>query len=475
MKEFRELTVKEKALKINLDHSIYGSFAEIGAGQEVAANFFKAGGASGTIAQTRSAYDMKISDTVYGTCERYVCEPRLITMLQKEFELLNQNLSEKAAGTKFFAFANTVQTINFNRTKPGHGWLGIKFQIKPLSTPNECIIHVNLNDNTPLLQQEALGILGVNLIYACTHLYNQPENLLNSLIAELGRERIEIDMFRLSGPDFQYIDNRLLSLKLVKNGLADASMFGPDGTVLLPQDALYKKNVMILGGRFRPVTKVNINMFECGKEAFLKDVGYEDPKLIELSALTLQNLSSHGEIDDQDFLDRVDILCSLGKHVLITKYHEHYQLIRYVSPLIRDKKLALILGVYNLLDVFNSNYYKKLKGGMLEAFGNLFRENVKLYIYPSFRPGTKEIVNIHQLEIEQLYKGLLQYIIDNKFAIPLENADTQYLHILSDQVIAMIKKGELGWEELVPDEVAKQIIDRCLFEYPCVPMAFRGL
>jgi len=469
MKEYRELTVKEKALKINLDPSIYGSFAEIGAGQEVAANFFKSGAASGTIAQTRSAYDMRISDSVYGTCERYVCEPRLIRMLDIEYAQLLEQLNSKSSTTKFFTFANTIQTINYTRTNKGHGWLGLRFQLKPDSEPNDCIIHVNLNDTNPVLQQEAIGILGVNLIYACMYLHNHPESLLNSLIHEIGRERIEINFFRLTGPDFKHIDNRLLSLKLVKNGLSDASMFGADGNVMLPMDALYKKNILVIGGRFRPVTKVNIDMFESSREEFLNEADVDSDNVVEVSALTLQNLSAGGEIDDQDFLDRVDILCSLNKSVLITRYAEHYQLVEYLNPFSRGNKIGVVLGIYNFINVFDEYYYSKLNGGILEAFGKLFGNNVKLYVYPSFKPNTNEVVNFDNFELPENMKGLLKFLKDNNKIEALPNVNYHLLHIFSDNVLAMIKRGEEGWEEMVPETVAKQVKEKCLFEYPCIP------
>ena len=259
MEESKKLTTQEKALQINLSKAIYGSFAEIGAGQEVAANFFKVGGASGTIAKTISAYDMKFSDAIYGHCDRYVCEDRLNMMLDKEYALLPERLSHRIGQTRFFAFADTVEVLNFERSNQGHGWIGLRFQLRPDSLPNDFVIHVKMLDNDPLQQQYSLGIVGVNMLHGCMFIAD-PEEIMLSLLDGLTSRRIEVDMFRLSGPDFKHVDNRLMALKLVKNGLTRAAMFGPDGTVLQPSEVLYKKNVLVLRGRFRPVTHVNVDM-----------------------------------------------------------------------------------------------------------------------------------------------------------------------------------------------------------------------
>ena len=226
----KKLTTQEKALQINLNKAIYGSFAEIGAGQEVAANFFKVGGASGTIAKTISAYDMKFSDAIYGVFERYVCEDRLIKMLDREYTLLPERLPHRIESTRFFAFADTVEALNFERTNTGHGWIGLRFQLRPNSEPNDCVVHVKLHDNDPLQQQFAIGTVGVNLLHACMFL-SDPEEIMISLLDSLTTRRIEIDMFRIDGHDFKHVDNRLMALKMVKNGLTKAAMFGPDGTV----------------------------------------------------------------------------------------------------------------------------------------------------------------------------------------------------------------------------------------------------
>jgi hypothetical protein len=282
MEDAKKLSTQEKALRINLSRAVYGSFAEIGAGQEVAANFFKVGGASGTIAKTISAYDMKFSDAIYGHCDRYVCEDRLQSMLDKEYALLPERLSERIERTQFFAFADTVEVLNYDRTNLGHGWIGLRFQLAPGKEPNDCVVHLKMHDNDPLQQQYALGILGVNMIYGCMFV-SDPETIMMSLLDGLSARRIEIDTFRLSGPDFRHVDNRLMALKLVKNGLTKAAMFGPDGTVMQPSEVLYKKNVLVLRGRFRPVTHVNVDMLLTSRRHFKNEPDVDRSKMVVLT------------------------------------------------------------------------------------------------------------------------------------------------------------------------------------------------
>jgi hypothetical protein len=316
MEENKKLTTQEKALQINLSKSIYGSFAEIGAGQEVAANFFKVGGASGTIAKTISAYDMKFSDAIYGQGDRYVSEDRLVKMLLKEYDLLFERLPHRAAEVRFFAFADTIEVLNYERTNQGQGWVGLRFQTHPQGDYNECVVHVKMHDNDPLQQQFAIGILGVNLLYGCMF-YADPEHVMMSLLDGLTTRRLEVDMFRLSGPDFKHVDNRLMALKLVKNGLTKAAMFGPDGTVMQPSEALYKKNVLVLRGRFRPVTHVNVDMLLTSRRHFRREADVDRSKIVMLTELTLNDLGADGKIDEKDFLYRADIICSLGQTVLV--------------------------------------------------------------------------------------------------------------------------------------------------------------
>lgn len=464
MSEYRQIGIREKALSINLDPRIYGSFAEIGAGQEVSANFFAAGGASGTIALTTSAYDMKISDSIYGASNKYVAEPRLTTMLEKEYSNLESKLGHRAKETMFFSFANTVEVLNYYKTNNGHGWIGLRFQLQPETPPNDCVLHVIMHDNDGLMQQKALGRVGVNLIYGVYHYNQDMELLINSLLDGLGHGRIEIDMFRVTGPDFKHIDNRLMSLLLVKNGLTNAAMFGPDGNVMQASQALYKKNILMLRGRFRPLTHVNLDMLKMGLKEFRKEEDIEVDRIQILFELTLKDLSAEGTIDEKDFLDRVDIIGSLGYTVLISNYQKYYTLVSYLSDSVRNRKVGVILGVDNLRQIFEDKYYDRLNGRLLEAYGRLFGRNVKLYVYPALEPDGESMRTLEniQLEDEALY-FLLQYLRAKDKIAEIQCSNKDILHIYSDNVVNMIKDHKDGWEYMVPTIVAKMIKDNKLF------------
>lgn len=464
MSEFRKLTTKEKALQINLRRDVYGSFAEIGAGQDVASNFFKAGGASGTVAKTMSAYDMSFSDAIYGTCERYVSESRLHKMLEHEYALLPERLPHLANTTNFFAFANTLESLNYERTNKPHGWMGIRFQTRPDGPCNECVIHIKMLDNDVLLQQQAVGMVGVNLIFACFFINEDPEELLVSLVDGLTHGRIGIDMIRLTGPDFRHVDNRLMSLKLVKNNLTRAAMFGPDRNVLQPSEALYKKNVLVLRGRFRPVTHVNVDMLLMARRQFKNDPEVDKAKMMVLTEITLHDLQADGEIDDEDFLARVDIICALGQNVMISNYPEYYKLVEYLSEITRGRKIGIILGIHNLQRVFDKSYYLDLRGGVLEAFGTLFGNNVKLYVYPALKAGGG-YYTLDNFKPPENLENLFQFLIDNKKLVSVKGANKKNLHIISDEILEMIKVGEEGWENMIPRQVVATIKEKHLFGY----------
>jgi hypothetical protein len=466
MEDAKKLSTQEKALRINLSKAVYGSFAEIGAGQEVAANFFKVGGASGTIAKTISAYDMKFSDAIYGHCDRYVCEDRLESMLDKEYTLLPERLSERISRTQFFAFADTVEILNYDRTNQGHGWIGLRFQLAPGKEPNDCILHLKLHDNDPLQQQYAVGIVGVNMIYGCMFV-SDPETIMMSLLDGLSSRRMEIDYFKLSGPDFKHVDNRLMALKLVKNGFTKAAMFGPDGTVMQPSEILYKKNVLVLRGRFRPVTHVNVDMLLSSRRHFKNEPDVDRSKMVVLTELTLNDLSPDGNIDEKDFLHRADIICSLGQTVIVSNYFEYYRLVDYLSKITRGKKIGIILGIYALQKIFEEKTYENLRGGIMESFGSLFGTNVKLYIYPAWKRESKDLFTLKDFEetIPVNVRSLFRYLVENNKLEDIKDANVNNLHIISDNVLAMIRKGDEGWEKFVPRKVQEAIKDHNLFDY----------
>jgi hypothetical protein len=464
----KNIGTKQKALRINLDKKIYGSFAEIGAGQDVAANFFKAGGASGTIAKTISAYDMAFSDAIYGEEEsgRYVVEARLIKMLNREYKLLNVRLQDIAAERTFFAFADTVSALNYQKTNDPHGWIGLRFQLRPNAEPNNVTIHVKMKDTDNVLQQQALGIIGVNLMYGCFYYHEQPEIILQSLMDDLSTDRIEIDMIRFEGPDFEEVDNRLMSLHLVKNGFTNAALFGPDGNVMQPSEAFYKKHIVAVRGRFRPATNVFLDMLKKGVKQFENENDVDDDKVVVLSELTLRNLQGgNEEINEKDFLDRVDILCSVGQTVMISNFHEYYRLISYLATFTK-LRMALILGIPNLEYIFEEKHYTSLPGGILAAFSNLFGAKIKLYLHP-MQDETGKIITSKEFTPPAHLKGLFQYLLDNDKFEDIKNYDKSLLKIHTDSVLKMIQNGESGWEEFVPASVATLIKENCLFGYPC--------
>jgi len=466
MEPIKKLNTTEKALQLNLDPSIYGTIAEIGGGQEVANHFFQAGAASGSIAKTMSAYDMNFSDAIYGKSARYVSEEKLMHMLAHEYHLLTERLVHRAKNTQFFAFANTVETINYKGTNEGHGWIGLRFQKHPGAEPNDCVIHVMLKDSQARWQQDALGKIGVNLLHAC-YTYDHAEQIMDALRENIHPSRVEVDMFRIEGPDFHHVDNRLMTLRLVKSELTHAAMFGPDGHVIQPSEALYKKNIIALRGRFRPVTLVNVDMMISGIRAFKKEPTVKKEGIVSLVELTLNDLTLGGnDVDEQDFLDRVDLLCSLGQTVLISSFQEHYRLAAYLSKFTKSRLLGLIIGVNNLVRIFDEKYYENLDGGLLESFSRLFGSNVKLFIYPAFHPETGSLVTLKTYEPPTHLRHLFMHFVENGQMVDVTDPKTKNLNIISDQVLEMIQRDQPGWEAMVPNRVAEAIRTHHLFGFP---------
>lgn len=461
------LSAKQKALRINLNQDLYGTFAEIGAGQEVVRQFFRAGGASGTIAKAISAYDRDFSDAIYGKekKERYVCRARLEKMLKHEYQLIEDRLKrENHPNKQYFTFANTVTTIDFHKTGQGHGWFGVKFQTKAERSPSEVFLHARLDERDSLQQQMTTGILGTNLLYGCLFFHKNPKDLLKSLFDNLDRSQVEIDMIQMNGPDFKNIDNRLLSLQLVKNGMTEAVIFSPDGKNLQAADVLYKKNILAIRGSFRPVTKVNIDMISKGLRKFCKEPKVDPDNIQVLFEITLNNLKAQGDIDEQDFLDRADILCSIGQTVLISNYKKYYKLIEFFSRHTK-KRMGVIMGSATLVEIFNEKYYRNLNGGILEAFGILFSRDLKILLYPWRDPKTKELWTSHTTPIHPRVKPLYNYLTFNKKIIDIEDFNKDVLSIFSAEALKRIKSGDTNWEYMVPTFVDQIIKEKCLFGY----------
>ncbi|QIE58597.1 TonB-dependent receptor [Rasiella rasia] len=465
-KEFENIpSIRSKALRINLNENIYGTFAEIGAGQETVRNFFRAGGASGTIAKTMSAYDKDFSDAIYGVEEdqRYVTESRLKKMLNHEMELIEERIvREKHPEKLFFAYANTVATIDFAKKYKGHGWLGIRYQTRPEEDYSEIILHIRFHENDAVAQQITLGILGVNLIYGAYYKFDQPRKLLRYLYDHIDKDKIEIDTINFSGPKFEKVDNRLMSLQLIKNGMTDAVMFGPDGNNILPARILYKKNILALRGSFRPVTKVNIDMYEKSYEMFLKENRVEKDRTEVIFEITLSNLRAEGEIDEEDFMDRARLLCSLGHTVMISNFQEYYKLVEYFSRYTK-MRLGLAMGVNNLVDIFDEKYYRHLSGGILEAFGKLFFKDLKVYLYPMRDPETGEYTTSENLKVHPRMKELYKFFKYNGKVVDIEDFNDKILDIFSREVLSMIENNESGWEAMLPSGVGNIIKEKHLF------------
>ncbi|WP_396185546.1 TonB-dependent receptor [Flavobacterium sp.] len=459
-------SIKDKALRINLNENIYGTFAEIGAGQETVRHFFRAGGSSGTIAKATSAYDKEFSDSIYGieADGRYVTESRLKKMLLHEGELIEKRLSRKKHPNKmFFCYANTVATIDFAKQFKGHGWVGIHFQIEPDEGYNEIILHIRFKETDVRLQQETLGILGVNLIYGAYYKYNDPKKFLRYLYDHLDKDQLEIDTINFSGPRFKDVDNRLMSLQLVKNGMTDAVIFDPEGKNILPAAILYKKNILTLRGSFRPVTKVNMDMYKESLKMFLDENKVDAENTLVIFEITLSNLRSDGEIDEKDFMDRAELLCSLGQTVMISNFQEYYKVVEYFAKYTKAR-MGLAMGVNNLVDIFDEKYYRHLSGGILEAFGKLFYRDMKVYLYPMIDENGI-IINSETLKVHPRMKELYKFFKYNGKVVDITNFNPKNLEVFSREVLKMINENRSGWETMLPTGVAQIIKEQELFGY----------
>lgn len=457
------LGTHQKALQVNLDASTFGTFAEIGAGQEVARWFFRVGGAAGTVAKSISAYDMVVSDAIYGRAERYVSRQRLETMLEYEYRLLNERLQQKRGSTtKFFVFAETVAARSYSRQEDAHGWLGFRFQTEPESPPSQITLHIRLWDKENVQEQEALGILGVNLIHGAIYLHNDPEQLLLSLIDNVSNSRIEVDMIQFSGPAFTKVDNRLMALKLVQGGLTNAALFTANGQVESPADAFHKKCILVERGSFRPITKVTLDMLRCAQAQFIQEPKVQGQDMLILTEMTLKNLIAGNTIDPQDFLDRVDILGALGKTVLISDFGEYYRLAAYFFRYTKQM-VGIAMGVPSLVEVFDEKYYSHLAGGILESFGRMFKNDLKLYVYPLLEPKTGALISATNLRVDPHLRHLHAYLVENRFIENLKDYDESCLPIFSRDVLKKIRSGDASWENMVPETVAKMIKERKLF------------
>ena len=465
----RALSTDQKALELNLNPLVYGTIAEIGAGQEVARNFFRAGAAAGTVAKTMSAYDMQFSDAIYGVeaSGRYVSRSRVEAMVDREYNLVVERVTaHRPKNSTFFAYAATVAAKSYGRASECHAWLSIQAQLYPGAEASRIIVHVRMNDEDATNQQEALGIVGVNLIHAAFSNYTNPKLLISQLTDNLQQDRIEIDLIDFTGPYFEEIDNRLMNLELIQAWHTRAIMFTPDGKVAVPSELLYKKNVLAIRGSFRPVTNLNIDMIEQGCRKFTDSCDIQADNCITLAEITISSLISENEehVDPADFVTRVDMLNSLGYSVIISDYVRYFRLRAYFrryTPL----NIGIVLGMANLRTIFDLNYYKGLEGGILEAFGKLFPDHTQVFVYPELDQETGEMRTMENPDIPKNLQSLYQHLVDNNFVSPLQHSSDDLFNIFSRDILMQLSKGRGEWEASVPPQIAEMIIEKRLLGY----------
>lgn len=455
----------QKALEINLNDRIFGTFAEIGAGQEVARYFFKVGAAAGTIVKTMSAYDKTFSDNIYGKEEsgRYVCESRLYKMLDHEYGLLLDRLEEDQKKKTFFAFADTIEAINYQKSNIGHGWLGLRFQLTPGGPSHDLVLHARMRDTDSQLQASAIGILGVNMLYAAYYHYHDPETFVQSLHDYL-QDRISIDMIRLKGPQFDEWDNRVLSLFLVKHKLTDVAIFDENGESTHASEFLYRKSLMVVRGNYRPPTLVTEDVFSTSMKMFQSDFNISAENSEIMAELTLENLTRHNRIDINDFLARSDMINAMGHKVIISDCSDHQRLIQYLADY-KIHKLGIVIGIHEFKELIEENFRKYEDGDLLVAFGQLFTKNIKVYVYPALDKTQKEIITLKTIDLPQGIRFLFRFLIDQKLVEQIRDYNGDILSIIPHGVYTMIKNGETGWEEYLPPALTRMIKKKGLFYY----------
>ncbi|PID65471.1 MAG: nicotinate-nucleotide adenylyltransferase [Gammaproteobacteria bacterium] len=457
---------KNKALRINLDEKKYGTIVEIGAGQEVARQFFRAGAAAGTIAKTMSAYDMQFSDAIYGVQEgRYVSKERVQAMMEKEFSLVLERVGDsRPRNSRFFAYAATVAAKSWGQDNECHAWCGIRIQMYPDAEPSDIIVHVRMRDDNAEEQQEALGILGVNLIYAAYYYYDNPKKTIDSLTDKIENGRLEIDRISFAGPYFEEVDNLGVNLNLIRYWKTRAVMFYADGSVAVPAEMLYKKNVLTIRGSFKPITRLNVDMIEQGMTAFQKYGDVDESNTIALAEISLNDAMGNdlGASED-DIIDRVRLLNTLGYNVMISDYTRFFSLRAYFRQY-TQQQIGIVLGIANIRQIFNPAFYRGVKGGMLEGFGKLFPDNTSLYAYPEISPDGG-LITYDQLQMPNEFKHLYQHLIVNGFVKGIECSDPELLKIYSREVLKALSLGRGEWEDKLPPNIANQIIENKMFGY----------
>lgn len=467
----KTLTTEQKALAVNLNPTQYGTIVEIGAGQEVARQFFSAGAAAGTIAKTMSAYDMQVSDDIYGKAGRYVSRERVEQMLVHEYDLLHSRLDEvRSEDTQYFSYAATVTARSYTQKNECHGWIGIRMQLEPKAPPSEIVMHVRMLDETNKEQSEALGIFGVNVVYGAFHYHKDPkvfiESLLDNLVNDFGQKRIEVDLIHFAGHTFEKVENRLMNLHLVRSWCCRAVMFDAQGASEVPGTMLRKKDVLVIRGSFKPPTKVHVDMTEAAMKQFLEEEGVQRDKVFTVAEITMAELANDAETDDASFLARVDLLNKLGYNVLISDYLRFFRLRSWMRRYTQNR-IGIVLSILDFDQLFNESYYDGLEGGILEAMGKLFSGNTNVYVYPT-RVGEK-LVTLDNVEVAENTKYLLKHLIENKHLVATKTWNDENLHISARNIAKEIPLGQGDWEKQLPDAIRDEIKARCMFGYCELP------
>lgn len=460
-------TTSQKALRLNLDEKKYGTIVEIGAGQEVARQFFLAGAAAGTIAKTMSAYDMKFSDAIYGVQEdgRYVSKARVKAMMEQEFDLVVDRVGDiRSKSSRYFAYAATVAAKSFNRKNECHAWCGIRVQMYPGAKPSNITVHVRMLDDNAEAQQQALGVLGVNLIYAAYHYFENPKQIIDSLTDGMKANRIEIDSIEFEGPYFEDLDNRTKNIHLIRSWKTRAIMFRPDGSVAVPAEILYKKNILTIRGSFRPVTKLNVDMIEQGQNSFSELPGVDPSNTIAIAEISLND--AHGndnKVPESDIVARVQLLNSLGYNVMVSDYTRYFSLRAYFRQF-TQLQIGIVMGMVNVKQIFDESFYRGVEGGILEGFGKLFPDNTRLFIYPEMNEDG-QVTEFTDVKVPDHLRFLYRHLLENGFLHGIECSDHKLFNIYSREILKQLASGQNGWQENLPDGVAEEIIKHKLFGY----------
>ncbi len=466
-KQVSSRSTRDKALRLNLDEKKYGTIAEIGAGQEVARNFFVAGAAAGTVAKTISAYDMKFSNAIYGVQQdgRYVSKARVQAMMEQEFELVLERVGDvRSKSSRFFTYAATVAAKSFNRNNECHAWCGVRLQMYPGAEPSDIVVHVRMFDDNAEAQQQALGVLGVNLIYAAYYYFENPKQIIDSLTDNLKADRIEIDSIDFKGPYFEDVDNRAKNIHLIRSWKTRAVTFTPDGNVAIPAELFYKKNVLTTRGSFKPVTKLNVDMIEQGKKAFLKMDQVNQDNTVLIAEISINDIHGHdANVSEEDLIERVKLLNLLGYNVIVSDYTRYFSLRAYFRQF-TQLQIGIVVGMINIKQIFNEEFYQSLEGGILEGFGKLFPDHTRLFVYPELDENG-ELNDLNKVVVPGKLRHLYLHLLENDFIKGIESSDHQLFEIFSREILKQLDMGTDEWQQSVPEGVAEEIIKNRLFGY----------